>query len=244
MRKIIGIISSCVLLLVVPPVSTQAAILTLINPNDCFRVEAHDNDSSTDVMNCSFPNPAPASVTTSNGYASASASGSLTSSGLQFSFSALGYDGRLWSGASTYANNSSVLWDFIFFRVDSTPEDTSSYGKLNYSYSWNCSSNYGDADSLLAIKINDVDKLVGALQQGSGSDSGVFDVAIGDIIGVKAEAGGDIDGIGSYYSSGCSVSLALDGFVPLPSTLLLLGSGLLGIAATGWRKIHPRVRKK
>jgi hypothetical protein len=141
---------------------------------------------------------------------------------------------------------------FIFFRVDSAPGDTQEYGTMSYSCNWagmgNASGIYGEALSL-GLSLDGTNILnVGTNYWGSGSLGGSFQVQVGNIIGIESWCQGGSDQQFYSFDTQCSATIKLDDFstdpprtdtthaVPLPSTLLLLGSGLL-------RLVHYRRRK-
>lgn len=144
--------------------------------------------------------------------------------------------------------------DFIFFKVEGTPGD---HGKLYYEWSgWggaNCPSpgNIGSSRAL-TIMVNGVIETRGS----GGAEHGIFnweppeegtfgtvDVAIGDVVGIKiySEVGILTEMGDGGQQIGCLIEL--QDFpcvpappVPLPSTPLLLGSGLLRLANYRRRK--------
>jgi len=150
------------------------------------------------------------------------------------------------AGANT---GSSYHIDFILFRVDATSGDTQEQGKIYFSYNWNIlASDYHTYAYVepLALTINGTPELLTTSYQVQGysrsdSLSGSFDVSIGNIIGIQSfcEGGTDQQGPGyiSYQffaQSNATIELGDFNAVPLPPTVLLLGSGLLGLA--GWRR--------
>jgi hypothetical protein len=253
MGRTIGIISVWLLVLssALPGIA-QAATLTLFQGG--MVAEAEPQAGFGGPVQYAYPRASALIADPGYYHASASASSYISSSGslvLSVSASGEGLGSEVgWSEASTSDHGEFI--GFILFRVDNTAGENIQYGQLNYSYGWSSSGNYSNADSLFSMKING-DIVVPTIFNAkpfiegesfypgasiSGSMSGVFDVTVGDIIGISLAAGGDMDGYG-WYESSCGASFSLTGFgfqAPVPPTVLLLGSGLLGLA--GWRRFR------